>query len=188
MKTLIIDTSHNYLIVGLAQDGVIKLEYQEKVNKKHSELLLVKVDQMMKELNWTPHDLEEIVVTDGPGSYTGMRIGITFVKTLLLVVPSIKVYTVDTLLSLVGTKSGFALLDARSSRVFGARVNNGIVYYERIYNLEDLSSLDLELFGDRHLLKDQTPIFDNISQNILDVRANWVPVTNVDTLVPRYIK
>lgn len=188
MKTLIIDTSHNYLIVALAQDGVIKLEYQEKVNKKHSELLLVKVDQMMKELNWAAQGLDEIVVTDGPGSYTGMRIGITFVKTLLLVVPSIKVYTIDSLLSLVGTKSGFALLDARSSRVFGAKVINGDVVEERIYNLEELSSLDLDLFGDRQLLKDQLPKFDSIPQNILDVRSKWVLVTNVDTLVPRYIK
>lgn len=188
MKTLIIDTSHNYLVVALAENGIILKSFQENIQKKHSELLLVTIESFMNELAWNPLELDEVVVTDGPGSYTGMRIGITFVKTYGIVNPSINVYTVDTLASLVGNQEGFAILDARSNRVFGACINNGVVTDEKIYTLEELSSLEDQVFGDAHLLNQTQSNFGNIAQNILDIKNSWTLVENVDTLVPRYIK
>ena len=188
MNTLIIDTSHNLLVVGLAINGVLVESFQDHVSKKHSEQLLIKVKSITENNNITPNQINEIVVTDGPGSYTGMRIGITFVKTFALTNTKLKIYKIDTLLSLSGLSSGFALLDARSKRVFGAYVENGIVNEERVYNLDELNLEGLKLFGDSHLIDGRDSEFGDISQNILSLRDKWTLVDNIDVLVPRYIK
>lgn len=187
MKTIIIDTSHSLLAVGLSEGDTILVSKQEELSKKQSEYLLPFIDEMMKEVNWKPRDLERLVITDGPGSYTGMRIGITFAKTLHLSNPSMKVYTVDTLLSLVGLQSGFSFIDARSKRVFGAYVSNGEVSEERVYQFDELSDIKSDFFGDTSLFGEVNR-YGNVIENILAVEKSWNVVEDVDLLVPRYIK
>lgn len=188
MNTLIIDTSHNLLVVALVKDGVIVESFQELVSKKHSELLLVKVNELMTLQNLSPIDLQEIVITDGPGSYTGMRIGITFVKTYALVNTDIEIFSIDTLASITGRKTGFAFLDARSKRVFGACIDNGEVLEERVYDLTELESRNDVFFGDVNLLGKDQPVYGNVAANILELKNSWKRVDSIDLLVPRYIK
>lgn len=188
MKTLIIDTSHQLLVVGVAIDNKLVASFQESVAKRQSEMILVKVDELLREQGIKPQDLQEIVVTEGPGSYTGMRIGIAFTKTYALVNPTVSIYTVDTLASLVGANHGFALIDARSNRYFGAKVNAGTVIDERIYSGEEVQDVTLPLFGDVHLIDGSNQHYGDIAQNILDIRASWTLVEDADTLVPRYVK
>ena len=187
MKTIIIDTSHSLLVVGLVEDGVIIRSRQELVEKKQSEFLLVYVDQLMKEVNWKPSEIKALVITDGPGSYTGMRIGITFAKTLALTNPELKIYTVDTLASLVGNLNGFAFIDARSKRVFGAFVKDGEVREERVYQFDELSDIREDMFGDLSLFGEVNR-YGDVCENILAVKASWQLVEDSDLLVPRYIK
>ena len=188
MKTLIIDTSHQLLVVGVAQDSKVLASFQEIVAKRQSEMILVTIDRLLQEQGINPTALDEIVVTDGPGSYTGMRIGIAFTKTYALVNTRVRVYTVDTLASLVGSDTGFAFIDARSNRYFGAFVDHGVVQEEGIYSGEAIEALDVSLFGDVHLITGQSQSYKDIVNNILAIRDTWKLVENVDTLVPRYVK
>lgn len=187
MKTIIIDTSHSLLAVGLVEDGKIIHSRQEVVQKKQSEYLLFYVDELMKEAQWKPKDLDRLVITDGPGSYTGMRIGITFAKTLALTHPTMEVFTVDTLLSLMGKTTGFAFIDARSKRVFGAYGDEGAIRDERVYQFEELRDITCDMFGDTSLFGEVNR-YGNVIENILAVESSWVPVEDSDLLVPRYIK
>lgn len=187
MKTLIIDTSHSLLAVGLCDDNGILASRQALMHKKQSESLLVFVSELMDEMNWKPADLERLVITDGPGSYTGMRIGITFAKTLALTCPNLSLYTVDTLLSLTGKLDGFSFIDARSQRTFGAFVENGVVSDERVYLFDELSDIKSDMFGDLSLFGEVNR-YGDVIQNILDVQESWNLVENPDVLVPRYLK
>lgn len=187
MLTLIIDTSHKYLAVALAnQEGLI-LEKQESLKQQQSEYLLPYINTIFKESGLDKKDISKIVVTDGPGSYTGMRIALTFVKTLAITMPELEVYTINTLLTLAGLNSGFAFIDARSKRLFGAYVDRGIVRDERIYLLDELKEINLPLYGDTNLLELSEPDF-SIAKNILDLKEKWIRVEKVDLLVPRYVK
>ncbi|AZK44166.1 MULTISPECIES: tRNA (adenosine(37)-N6)-threonylcarbamoyltransferase complex dimerization subunit type 1 TsaB [Erysipelothrix] len=187
MNTLIIDTSHKFLAVGLEVDGTLKVNKQSLMDKKQSEFLLTYVDEAIREAKLVPMDIDQVVITSGPGSYTGLRIGMTFAKTFALTNHKLKVYKVNTLLSLSGNNNGFSFIDARSGRVFGAYVSNGIVNDERIYMMDELKDIDLDLFGDLDLL-DQKSENPRIIQNILDVKDSWEVETNIDLLVPNYIK
>lgn len=187
MNTLIIDTSHSLLAVGFAKDNTLEVAKIEALNKQQSEYLLPFVQEVLKKANTSLQELDRIVVCDGPGSYTGMRIGITFVKSIAMVLPDVKVYTVNTLLSLSGLNDVFAFIDARSGRTFGAYCNQGVISEEGVYQVDDLEAIKKDKVGDVHLLGETTN-YGNVLQNILDVQSAWVGIDNVDVLVPRYLK
>lgn len=82
MKQLMIDTATTRLSVALSEDGAIQAEATVMVSKNHAVTLMPMIEQLMTAVKWTPADLERILVTTGPGSYTGIRIGVTTAKTL----------------------------------------------------------------------------------------------------------
>lgn len=187
MNTLIIDTSHRYLAVGLVKDGLVVAQKQEEMNKQQSEYLVPFVEEVLETAGMSVQDLNQVVVTDGPGSYTGMRIGITFVKSIAMVMDHLKVYKVNTLLSLSGLSDCFSFIDARSGRVFGAYCNQGTISDENVYQVDDLTSISKPLVGDIQILGQERTQVDVIA-NILAVQKSWTLVPNPDVLVPRYLK
>lgn len=187
MLVLMIDTSHKYLAVGLANEEGLLVEKQDQLKQQQSEFLLPYINDVFKTSGLDKRDITHVVVTDGPGSYTGMRIALTFVKTLSLAVPDIEVYTLNTLLTLTGLNSGFAFIDGRSKRIFGAYIEDGQVIDERIYQLEELLDINQPLYGDTNLIE-LMEIETSICQNMLDLKDFWKKVENIDLLVPRYIK
>lgn len=82
MYTLTIDTSNHILGVALLKDGKVIGELVTNLAKNHSVRLMPAIDQLMKEVDLSPEKLTKIVVAKGPGSYTGVRIGLTTAKTM----------------------------------------------------------------------------------------------------------
>ena len=82
MKILAMDTSNATLAVAVHEDHQLLGQIQTTVNKNHSISLMPAIDQLMQMVNVKPTELDRIVVAQGPGSYTGLRIGVTTAKTL----------------------------------------------------------------------------------------------------------
>ncbi|TQS75222.1 tRNA (adenosine(37)-N6)-threonylcarbamoyltransferase complex dimerization subunit type 1 TsaB [Ornithinibacillus gellani] len=82
MYILAIDTSNQVLGVSILKENEIIGEFITNLPKNHSVRLMPAIERLMKEVNVTPKQLERIVVAKGPGSYTGVRIGLTTAKTL----------------------------------------------------------------------------------------------------------
>lgn len=82
MTILAIDTSSEVLAVALAREGKIIAEYSSLSKNKHSKRLMPAIVQLLDNVDVKPKDLEKIVVAKGPGSYTGVRIGLSTAKTL----------------------------------------------------------------------------------------------------------
>ncbi|WP_019244425.1 MULTISPECIES: tRNA (adenosine(37)-N6)-threonylcarbamoyltransferase complex dimerization subunit type 1 TsaB [Bacillus] len=82
MKILAIDTSNYALGVALIEDNQIIGEYITNIKKNHSVRAMPAIETLMHDCNVKPSDLDKIVVAKGPGSYTGVRIGVTIAKTL----------------------------------------------------------------------------------------------------------
>lgn len=84
MTILAFDTATKNLSVALAknnEDKDILLRYQYAGGKQHGEIALPAIQTAMKELSLVPKDISGIIVGVGPGSYTGLRIGVTIAKT-----------------------------------------------------------------------------------------------------------
>jgi len=82
MSILSIDTSNYVLGIALVEDTKVIGEYITNLKKNHSLRVMPAIDQLLRDCDYHPHQLKKIVVAKGPGSYTGVRIGVTIAKTL----------------------------------------------------------------------------------------------------------
>lgn len=82
MKVLAIDTSNSILGVALIDEDQVVGEYITNVKKNHSVRVMPAIETLLKDCETQPKDIDKIVVAKGPGSYTGIRIGVTIAKTL----------------------------------------------------------------------------------------------------------
>ena len=80
MKILSIDTSTAICNVAILDDERVAAEYFSKSSVTHTERLLPAIQELMSELNWKFTDLNGLAVINGPGSFTGLRIGLSVIK------------------------------------------------------------------------------------------------------------
>lgn len=121
MKIIAVDTSGSTLSIGVVEDKNILGTIQLNGIKNHSITMLTNVDELLNKVKITPQEIDRIVVTKGPGSYTGLRIGVTFAKTLAWTLKK-ELVGVSTLEALAANvkEDGFIIpiLDARRNNVY----------------------------------------------------------------------
>lgn len=120
-----IETATKNCSVSLAENGkVIAIKELNDGNYSHAEKLHVFIDQVMTISNKSLSELDAVAVSKGPGSYTGLRIGVSSVKGLCyaLNIPLISVDTLESLSKQVENQEGFIIpmLDARRMEVYSA--------------------------------------------------------------------
>ena len=81
MKILYIDTSSSYLYSAILDDTKVLAEVKKEFGTSLSEESLPEIAKLFERANLKPKDIEKIIVVNGPGSFTGIRIGITIAKT-----------------------------------------------------------------------------------------------------------
>ncbi|MGB3160567.1 tRNA (adenosine(37)-N6)-threonylcarbamoyltransferase complex dimerization subunit type 1 TsaB [Carnobacterium sp.] len=82
MRLLAIDASNQAMSVAVLENEKIIGEVSTNSKGNHSQRLMPAITKLMADVNWKPADLDRIAVAQGPGSYTGLRIGVTIAKTL----------------------------------------------------------------------------------------------------------
>ncbi|WP_066301106.1 tRNA (adenosine(37)-N6)-threonylcarbamoyltransferase complex dimerization subunit type 1 TsaB [Bacillus sp. FJAT-29937] len=118
MKVLSIDTSNYTLGVALLDGDQVKGEYMTNLKKNHSVRVMPAIEALMRDCDIKPADLSKIVVAKGPGSYTGVRIGVTIAKTLAwtLNIPLVGISSLE-----VSAASAGRYFDGAVSPLFDAR-------------------------------------------------------------------
>lgn len=124
MRILAVETSTPAGGAALLDGERLLGEYTLNIKVTHSERLMDAVDQLLSAAGWEPSDLEGLAVSIGPGSFTGLRIGVSAVKGLALAL-GIPVAAVPTLDALAATLPFAALpvcpiLDARKDEVYAS--------------------------------------------------------------------
>lgn len=122
MKLLCMDTSTSVMTIALAEKGKVLGELTTLLKSNHSVRLMPALSHVMEEVGWKPADLDQIAVGVGPGSYTGVRIGVTTAKSLAwaLHIPLVGVSSLQTIALGAGMWSGLVspFLDARRGQVY----------------------------------------------------------------------
>ncbi len=132
-----IETATKNCSVSLAKDGktIVCCETAEE-GYSHAEKLHVFIEQSIKEAGISYHDLSAIAVSQGPGSYTGLRIGVSAAKGLCyaLNIPLIAIDTLQSFASQVNVNDGLIvpMLDARRMEVYSAVFTSAIEYKRAI--------------------------------------------------------
>jgi tRNA threonylcarbamoyladenosine biosynthesis protein TsaB len=124
MKILAVDTSGSSLSVALVEDRIIKAEMSYDSGTTHGKLLLSFVDKLLCMTGFTLQDMDGFAVTKGPGSFTGLRIGISTIKGLADAVgkPFLGVSSLDALAFQLShsNKTILPMIDARRGEVYHA--------------------------------------------------------------------
>lgn len=81
MKTLAIDTATAALSVAVGDSDGIKGTTLIQAGRQHGVIMVPAVQTLLEQVGWRPEDLERLVVGVGPGSFTGLRMGLTLAKT-----------------------------------------------------------------------------------------------------------
>ncbi len=124
-KILCLETATTNCSVALSVDGsVIALKEDRSAQYSHAEKLHPFIEEVMKEAQMELSELDAIAVSKGPGSYTGLRIGVSAAKGLCfaLDIPLISVSTLGSMASQLMGRSGFIvpMIDARRMEVYSA--------------------------------------------------------------------
>ena len=126
MKVLAFDTSSKALSLAILEDKQVLAETTINIKKNHSITLMPAIDFLMASVDWTPKDLDRIVVAEGPGSYTGLRIAVATAKTLAHTL-NIELVGMSSLLALVPYQQEglfVPLMDARRNNVYAGFYEN----------------------------------------------------------------
>ena len=124
MKILALDTSTTFGSIAISSDKTIIAEYAIKSRKTHSKTLLPSIDKMLNETGIHINEINAVVVANGPGSFTGLRIGLSTAKGICYG-QKIPLIAISTLMSLANNvtfanKNICVLLDAGRSQVYSA--------------------------------------------------------------------
>lgn len=192
MKTIVMDSANKYLVVALYEDGKCIDKIQEIGNRKQSEYAIVYLENLLKKQQLKVLDFDEMVITIGPGSYTGVRVALTIAKTIAAT-STIKIKTISSLKALAGMKQAIAILDARSQKIFLGIYNQGqCIVKDCMIEMKQLDQYfnqfpNYELVGDLSLL-DQDDKEMDLAGQIYELSQFEDYIDDVDNLVPEYIK
>lgn len=118
MISILLDTSNTNLSAGIAKDHVLIAEVNYEAWQRQSEFLIQEIDNLLVKTALNRSDIDEVIVSKGPGSYTGVRVAMTVAKVMafalkkpLYLVSSLEVYK---------AKEGrsVCLMNARSKRSY----------------------------------------------------------------------
>ena len=122
MKLLALDSSALTATVALSEDGVLRGEYTLNTALTHSETLMPMVDELLRQAGWSIQEIDRFICAKGPGSFTGLRIGIGTVKGLAMGVnaPCVGVSTLKALAYRMwgSDKTVVPIMDARRGEVY----------------------------------------------------------------------
>ena len=196
MISLFIDTSTSRLIIGVLRDkkviDIINIEVHNDLSSK----VLPNLKEMLDNLNINIKDVEEIYCVNGPGSFTGVRVGVTICKTIAWSLKK-KIYPVSSLCLMASgceKKYAVSMIDARRGYVFAGMYDKKLksIIPDQYIKLEDLYKIlkkDYDLNDIEFISYDK--IDDTMKPNIdlekLLEKGKFIEV-NPHQLNPNYLK
>ena len=133
MRVLAIDTATDAATVAVVEDNIVVGEYVINHKKTHSQKIMVMIDRVLTDLELKVSDIDVFAVATGPGSFTGLRIGVATIKALAHShnKPTVGVNTLYALAYNIcdSNKVIVPIMDARRGQVFNAayKWNNGVL-------------------------------------------------------------
>lgn len=201
MISLLLDTSNQALSVAVNRDGKMLAEINTNYKKTHSETLVDNIQKVLSIADIKKSDIDRIIVARGPGSYTGVRIGITVAKMLAKQL-NIPVYSVSSLFVLAVSNSirgnAAPLIDARRAHVYGALYNIEKDDYTEVIApaYVEFQALSADIDEAVYLLNSQEKItidideYTHVTPRISEVERyeKALKLEDADQLVPDYLR
>lgn len=188
MKTLFLDTSSFLVSVGIYEDNKKLYLHQETNHNKISDVIFNIIEEVFEKSNTASNEIKRVFIVNGPGSFTGIRIGLTIAKTYGVSL-NIPVYPISTLeLMASGTnKPVISLINDRNDfvyySVYDSELNN--IVKDQYININEIEFKYDVVSYDEFNFETKTPIID--IEKIIKKHENDSK-ENVHTIIPNYLK
>ena len=147
MKILAFETSAKAASAAVMADGKLLAECYQNTGLTHSQTLMVMAQDLLKQLNLTAKDMDAVAVAAGPGSFTGVRIGVAAAKGFAWgrEIPCVGTSTLESMALGLGAWQGYVcpVMDARRSQVYNALFHVSGGNYTRVQEDRAISLADL---------------------------------------------
>ena len=197
MITLFIDTSSSDVSIALVKDNNLLASITKNLPNQHSIYTTSYIDKVLKETSLEPKDIDKIMVVNGPGSFTGVRIGVTIAKVFayilkkdIICLSSLKIRALSSnhnnCLSIINANRNnyyIGLYDQENNEIIEEQFNNKDFLIEIInkYNPTIVSESNLTI---EDITIEKTPL-DIVK--IVNYYKDY-PTTNPHLVVPNYLK
>ena len=179
MITLYIDTSSNYLNVALLDDITLIDKLSVLFEKDLSKYSLKNIDNLLKMNNILYCDIKKIIVVNGPGSFTGIRIGLTIAKTIAWAfnIPIIPISSLKAMsLSCTDTYDYIVpIIDARRGFVYASIFNAKKKKYVLEEQYISLNDLDIKIKLIENIDKNNIVIVSNDNICLNYIQKEYIP-------------
>lgn len=183
---LFIDTTQNYCNLALINDkNQIVDKYQELTNNNMTDLVVEKIDYILKKNIVDKNAIEAIYLLIGPGSFTGCRVGYIIAVTWANI-KRIKLCVMNSLLFQTNNGTGISIIDAKSNKKFIAIYNK----YQAIINPEIIFKNQAEDLCKKHKKFNVYSDYKNIDffERLQQHLSKFKVVKNLGKLEPLYLK
>lgn len=144
MISLFIDTSLSDVSIAIVKEGFLLSIIHNNIPGEHSIYVSKYIEDILKENNLSPQAIDEIIVVNGPGSFTGIRIGVTIAK-MFAYLQNIRIVTITSLLAkAIGVNSKYILskIDAKHDNYYiGLYDENYNKIVEKFANIEEMNKM-----------------------------------------------
>jgi len=197
MITLFIDTSFSDVSIALLKDNKIINKIVKSIPNEHSKYAITYIDEVLKKSNIKPNEVNNIMVVNGPGSFTGVRIGLTIAKIYAYLL-NIEVTLISSLKTLALSEEGeyiLSLIDARNNNYYLGLYdkNYNEVIKEHFSNIEEVNELinnyqDLKIVSNSNInINNYKKITELDIEKIAKYYQDKIRV-NAHQVLPNYLK
>lgn len=184
MKVLAFDSSGLVASVALVAERELIAEYTVNYKKTHSQTLMPMLDEIKKMANIDFKEIDGIAIAEGPGSFTGLRIGAATAKGLGMVLnkPIIPVPTVDGIAYNLYKAKGIIcpLMDARRNQVYTGlyKWENDelkVVSKQKVIEIEEIAKEINVIYEEVIFLGDGVQVFEDKLKDLIHVPYSFAP-------------
>ena len=184
MTYLFIDTCNSFIVSIIKNNEIIYIN-KDSSNTDTSSKVMPIIDEAFRNTNLNIEDIDKIFVVNGPGSFTGIRVGVTIAKTISysLNIPLIKLSELELLATTPTSNYNVPVIDARRGYVYGAIYDKDLnIYFNESHIL--FEELKTKLPSDYNIVDN----YDNIDLiKLIQKHENDNPI-NPHELKPNYLK
>lgn len=185
MYQLYLDTTNNKLTVVILHGNKILASSSFIALQKQTELAITTITNLLVKCKIKLKDISKVVIANGPGSYTGIRVSITFVKTLKVLNSFLTVFTINSLLLQAGLIKSISVLTAYNNKSYLAVCDNGKIIIQPQLVDENAKIGIISDLLDYKIIENLEKC--NIVENFQKLSPYFIEVKNIEDLQPYYI-
>lgn len=179
MRSLLIDTTTSFVTVSIISDNKILYKYHDKILADMSSKIIPIIDEGFRNVEFTINDIDKIFVVNGPGSFTGIRVGVTVAKTIAWALKKdiVSLSSLELMATTNTTKKYLVpMIDARRGNVFAG------IYDTDLNCIKNDSLINLD-----ELLKDLDSNYELVSYDNLNLVNTIIPKINIEKIISKHL-